>query len=599
MNVNIIFSKYFRIPLICFLGILVYVSLKFLNLSIAANAVAILVTILGSYKLFWEAFKKMIQKRFALDYIAILAIVVSLYTQQFLVAAILALMITSGRSLEEYAVSRAKQSLTNLIERIPDEVLLWDKEKPGEKVKIKTVTVGQEIFIRKGEVIPLDGTLVSPAGQTDESTLTGEPYFLDKIKGDILRSGTINIGDSIVIKVTKSEENSTYNKIIELVKKAQSEQSPFVRLADRYSGIFTAITLVIAAFAYFSSGFDLTRVLSVLAIATPCPLIIATPIALLGGVNAAAKKRIIVKRLASLESLAKVDTIVFDKTGTITLGRPTLTEVIISTNKFSRLKILSIAESLERNSLHPLAKAVVFYARNHQAPVLHAESVEEIIGHGISGIIDKQKFTLSKVKDEEGMTIELTSNNGKRLAILKFEDKLKTDSKEHFKKLQKLGLILKIFTGDKLKAAQKVMEQINLDLDIEVEGQMSPEDKQEGIKKLQKEGRIVAMVGDGINDAPSLALANVGLVFSNEEQTSASEAADIVFLGGDFSLVLFSLQVAKKTIRIARQSILFGIGISTIGMIFAALGFIPPIYGAVFQEFIDVAVILNALRASI
>lgn len=596
MNFKIIFSKYFRIPLVSFVGIVIYLILILLGVSLLANMVILSVTVLGSYQLFWESFKKITSKRFAVDYIAISAILVSLYTGQFLVAAILALMITSGRTLEEYAVSRAKQSLTKLIERIPDEVLLWEKEQPGKKVKIKSVSVGQEIFIRKGEVIPLDGILISPAGQTDESSLTGEPYFLDKIKGDILRSGTINIGGPIVIKVTKSEENSTYNKIIELVKKAQSEQSPFVRIADRYSGIFTIITLIIVVFTYLSSGFDLTRVLSVLAIATPCPLIIATPIALLGGVNAAAKKRVIVKRLASLESLAKVDTIVFDKTGTITLGQPTLTEVILSTDKFTRLKILGIAESLERNSLHPLAKAVVIYARNHQAPVLHAENIEEVIGHGISGVIDKQEFTLSKVKDEEGMTIELTSA-GKRLGLFKFEDDLKADSKEQFKRLQKLGLILKIFTGDKLKAAQKVIKQINLD--IEVKSQMSPEDKQAGIKQLQKEGRIVAMVGDGINDAPSLALANVGLVFSNEEQTSASEAADIVFLGGDFSLVLSSLQMAKRTIKIALQSIIFGIGLSIVGMVFASLGYIPPIYGAGLQELIDVAVILNALRASV
>ncbi len=596
MKFKIIFSETFRIPLICLAGILLYLILKFLNFPFLANVVIIAVTILGSYRLFYEALQKLFQKRFALDYIAIVAISVALYTQAFLVAAILALMIATGRTLEQYAVAQAKKSLTRLIERIPDEVLLSENGEPTKKVKIKTVAVGQQIFIRKGEVIPLDGTLISEIGQTDESTLTGEPYFIDKVKGDILRSGTINIGPSIIVEVTKSEENSTYNKIIELVKKAQSEQSPFVRLADKYATFFTIVTFIIAAFAYITSGFDLTRVLAVLAIATPCPLIIATPIALLGGVNSAAKKRIIVKRLASLETLAKVDTLIFDKTGTITLGFPKLTHIEIIDKKFSERKILGIAESLERNSLHPLAKAVVIFAKEKNAPILYAKNVEERIGHGISGVIQSEKFTLAKMSDGTGMSIELTSK-AKRLAILKFEDELKLDSKQSFAKLSKLGLNLKIFTGDRQAAAEAVMKQLNLD--IEFSAQMSPQDKLNGVKALQSSGKTVAMVGDGINDAPALALADVGLVFSNEEQTAASEAADLVFLGGDFSLVLRSLHIAKRTIKIATQSIYFGIGLSVAGMVFASFGYIPPIYGAGLQELIDVAVILNALRASI
>ncbi|MBI2086382.1 cadmium-translocating P-type ATPase [Candidatus Daviesbacteria bacterium] len=596
MTIKVLFSKQFRIPLTVLIGILAYLVLKITGQTNFANISIISVTILGSYQLFWQTLKDLIKKRFALDYIAILAISVSLYTQQYLVAGILALMITSGRTLEDYAVSQAKKSLTGLIDRIPSEVLLWETDKAVEKVKIKDVQIGQEIFIRKGEVIPLDGNLVSPTGQTDESTLTGEPYFIDKIEGDVLRSGTVNVGNPIIIEVTKTEGNSTYSKIIELVKKAQEEQSPFVRLADRYSTFFTLITLGIAAFAYITSNFDLTRVLSVLAIATPCPLIIATPVALLGGVNSAAKRRIIIKKLASLENLAKIDTIVFDKTGTITLGRPKLTEVTLQTKSFTEKQILGIAESLERNSLHPLAKAVVAKARQNHAPLIHAKQVAEIIGYGISGIVGKEKFTLSKVKNDLGMTIELTSK-GRTLALFKFEDELKTDTQQSFEKLRSFGLDLKIFTGDKEQAAKKIVEQLNLN--IETRAQMSPEDKLSGVKDLQKMGKTVAMIGDGINDAPALALANVGLVFSNEEQTSSSEAADIVFLGGDFTSVFESLNIAKNTIKIAKQSIFFGIGLSIAGMILASFGFIPPIFGAGIQEVIDVAVILNAIRASI
>lgn len=595
MHYRIIFSKQFSIPVTVLIGIICYLVLSYLSQIVLGNVLIILVTLLGSYQLLTDTINKLKKGRFALDYIALLAIVVSLYTGQLLVAAILALMISSGRTLEEYAVSQAKESLTTLISRIPNEVLLWEKTHPGPKLKIGQVQIGDQIFIRKGEVIPLDGILVSESGQTDESSLTGEPYFIDKITGDLLRSGTVNIGPAIVIKVTKTEENSTYSKIIDLVKKAQEEQSPFVRLAERYSTFFTLITLGIAIFAFLSSHFDLTRVLSVLAIATPCPLIIATPVALLGGVNAAAKKRIIIKNLSSLESLAKTQTLIFDKTGTITLGKPKLTEIKLLGN-LNKAQILGIAESLERNSLHPLAKAIVARARKENAPIQRAKNVHEQLGHGISGTVLGEVFTLSKVDSDDGMRVELRSGK-RKLAILQFEDELKSDFLQYFSKLKDLRLDLKIFTGDKNQSAQKIANQIHLAVDVRA--QMSPEDKLNGVRQLQNSGKIVAMVGDGINDAPALALADVGLVFSNEEQTSASEAADIVFLGGDFSQIFLSLQIANQTLRIAKQSIIFGIGLSIFGMMFASVGFIPPLWGAGLQEIIDVAVIINALRASI
>src|ERR1035437_9519641 len=291
----------FRVPAIIVLAIVFYLLLLLLKLTLAANLVAIFATLLGSYRLFYETVSSLLKKNFALDYIAILAIIVSLATQEYLVAIILALMISSGRTLEDYGVSQAKKSLTRLAERIPNEVFLWVNGKIGEKTRIEKIKIGQEILVRKGEVISLDGNLVSEDGLTDESSLTGEPYAIEKIKGDPIRSGTINIGQPIVVKVSKESGDSTYNKIVNMVKDAQDEKSPLVRLADSYSGVFTIVALFITGFAYIYSGFDLTRALAVLAIATPCPLIIATPIALLGGVNASSKKNIIVKKLAALE----------------------------------------------------------------------------------------------------------------------------------------------------------------------------------------------------------------------------------------------------------------------------------------------------------
>nr|MBI5455997.1 cadmium-translocating P-type ATPase [Candidatus Levybacteria bacterium] len=584
----------FRIPAVVLSATLFYALFLILKLETLAIIFVLFAILLGSYRLFYETAVSILKKQFALDYIAILAILVSLATQQYLVAAILALMISSGRTLEDYGVSQAKKSLTKLAERIPNEVFLWKNGKISEKIKIEKIRKNNEIIIRKGEVIGLDGVLVSDDGLTDESSLTGEPYTIEKIQGDPIRSGTINIGNPIVIKITKEQKDSAYNKIVEMVKNAQNEKSPMVRMADKYSGVFTVVTLAVTGFAYAISGFDLTRALAVLAIATPCPLIIATPIALLGGVNASSKKHIIVKKLASLEILSRAKVLIFDKTGTITLGRPRITE-LKNLSDFKNSEILAISESIERNSLHPLAKAIVNYAKNLNAPIIHATNIEEKIGVGISGVVSKKTYTLSKLKSQDGMTIGLFEAK-KHIATFKFEDEIKEESKEIVKNLKNQGFELFIFTGDKREAADKVVR--NLGQDIVVMAEASPEDKQRGIAQLKKQGKITAMVGDGINDAPALALADVGMVFSNEEQTAASEAADLVFLGGNFSLVIDSLNIAKRTIYIAKQSIFFGIGLSVVGMIFASFGFIPPIGGAFLQEAIDVAVIINALRTS-
>lgn len=588
-------SREFIVPVAVLIGIILYLILNLLNLHTPALVIILASIVLGSFNLFKDTIFSLIKKQFALDYIAILAIVVALITGEYLVAAILALMIASGNNLETYAVSRAKQSLTKLTERIPDQVVLWKDGHSDQKEKIENISVGQEIFIKKGEVIPLDGILVSESGSVDESSLTGEAEFIEKTAGDTVHSGTINMGKPMVIKATKVEADSTYNKILDLVRRAQEEKPPLIRLADKYSNIFTVITLTIAAISYFISGGDLIRVLAVLAIATPCPLIIATPIALLGGINAAAKQRIIVKRLASLEVLSRINTLVFDKTGTITLGKPKIQQVEILDKKFDLKKVLSISAAIERNSLHPLAKTIVDYAKNQKAPTLHAQNVEEVISIGIIGLVGNKKYKLAKLDGIEGMAIKLSSG-GKSIAIFRFEDEIKDESRDTIRHFKQVGLRLYIFTGDKKEAAQRLLEKLGEQ--VEIKAEMTPEAKQKGIANLKKEGKVTAMVGDGINDAPALALADVGLVFSNEEQTASSEAADIVFLGGNFSSVFDSYKISKRTINIALQSIIAGIGLSTAGMIFASVGLISPLWGAGLQEAIDVAVILNAIRAS-
>lgn len=585
----------FWVPSVILLGIFLYLGLSFSQQTTLSIYVGWFFTLLGSFQLFQESFYSILKKHFALDYIAILAITISLFTGEYLVALILALMIASGHNLESYAAKKARESLTKLTERIPDKVILWEKDHPGLESRVKEIKKGVEIFIKKGEVIPLDGNLLSPSAFLDESSLTGESQFAEKIEGDKVFSGTINMGSPIAIKITKTEENSTYNKIIELVKRAQEEKSPLVRLANKYSGYFTVITLTIAGFALVISDFNLTRVLAVLVIATPCPLIIATPVALLGGVNAAAKRRIIVKRLASIELLSRINMLVFDKTGTITIGKPKLKNLQIVSKGLDQKRVLAIAAAIERNSLHPLAKAVVNFAKNAKAKTLHAKDIEEIVGRGISGVVEGEKYTLAKLEQDQGMSIALSSK-GKDLAVFEFEDEIKKDSLNVIRYFNNQRIDLLILTGDKKEEAEKLVQKLGGGLDFKAE--YKPEDKLAEVNKLKGQGKVIAMVGDGINDAPALAAADVGIVFSNEEQTAASEAADVVLLGGEFSSIGTTYSIAKKTIKIAMQSILGGIGLSLVGMVFAAFGFIPPILGAGLQEVIDVAVIINAIRAS-
>ncbi len=583
------------IPSIVLLGIAAYVVLFFAyHLTTVALVVIFAVIFIGSFHLLRGTIVSLWHRHFALDYIALLAIVVGVASGEYLVAAVIALMLASGDALEKYAVAKAKNSLTALTNRIPSDVFLWRNNAKDKKIPIASVAAGEEIFVHKGEVIPLDGILLSPAALTDESSLTGEPYIMEKMKGDPLRSGTVNVGQSFAMRVTTPESDSTYRKIIDMVQRAQNEQSPLVRIADRYSVLFTLVTLTIAGIAFFFTR-DSTIILAVLVIATPCPLILATPIALIGGMNACAKKNIIVKKLSSIEVLSRAQAMVFDKTGTITLGKPRVTTLTLHDHGHSEQNVYMIAAAIERHSFHPFAKAIVEAAKEHHAPRAIATDVEERIGVGVGALVNGKRYTLASARGEKGLAIRLRDNTHD-LATFFFEDEIKKDSKRILHTLQAWGLRLFIFTGDKREGVERVIGQ--LDQQITVKANCTPEDKVQGVRALKEKGIVTAMVGDGLNDAPALASADVGMVFSNEEHTAASEAADVVFLGGDLSLVLSSLLIAKRTMRIALASIWFGIGASIIGMLFAAFGFLPPLAGALAQEVIDVLVIVNALRAS-
>lgn len=585
--------KEFAIPLYVVFTIIISLILTgFKANSNLITTIQLIAIVIGSLELIKDTLESLIKRRFALDYIAIVAITTGVLTGQYLVALVIVLMLAGGNSLERFAMNKAKESLSKLAERIPNKVnILLDGQ--ISEIKIENAKVNDVILVKKGEVIPLDGVLQSETALIDESSLSGESLPQDKLTGNLLRSGTVNLGNAFELKVTKEEKDSTYKKIVEMVKEAQENKSPLVRLADKYSVIFTIITFVICAFAFIFSGGDINRVLAVLVIATPCPLILATPIALIGGINSAARDQIIIKNGAAVEVLSRINTLIFDKTGTITIGKPELVNLEVIKKTYSQAELLGIATAIESNSLHPFAKAIVNKAKEMKITPLVAQDINEILGVGIEAVVNGKKYSIKK-STEEG-DIQMYSED-MLLTIFHFKDMPKIGSEKVFVKLQKMKIKMIMFTGDKLEKAQEVLKDLNLNIDVKAE--CKPEDKKNGIASLKATGATIAMVGDGVNDAPALAMADVGMVFSNEEHTASSEAADIVFLNGDIEAVTKSITISKKTIDIAMQSIYFGIGLSIIGMIFASFGFIVPVVGAFIQEAIDFSVIMNALRSS-
>lgn len=586
--------KVFLLPLVIFFGLSSASVLEALDVSsILVDALLLFIVILGSAELVLATIQSLLHRSFALDYIALFAIAVALLTHNYFVAAVIVLMLSGGQTLEKYSVLRAQQSLTALASRLPTKVLVITEGQ--ERLEpIDTVQAGARILVRRGEVLPLDGVLDSMSAAVDESTLTGEAFPVEKRRGDLLRSGTVNAGDVLTMQVKSSSTQSTYSKILAMVRQAQEEKSPFLRLADQYSMFFTFVTAVIAGATFFFTQ-DPERVLAVLVLATPCPLILATPIALMGGVNAAAHHRIIIKRLASLEVLARVTTLIFDKTGTLTLGQPSVRKVEVGESDQSEDTVVQIMAAIERNSLHPIAKAILAEAARRNLSIPSAQNVHEQIGSGIFGTVDGIEYQITKSSGGDGIAIILLKGTH-HVASIFCDDIIKDDAANSLMALQSQGFALSLFTGDSSVRARMLEKSIGVP--ISIMSDCSPAEKLGGIKQLKETGAITAMIGDGINDAPALAAADVGLVFAHHEQTAASEAGDVIFFGSKLEMVESTLSIARNTLGIATQSIVVGIGLSIVGMIAAAYGYIPPIAGALTQEVIDVAVILNALRAS-
>lgn len=549
---------------------------------------------LGIGKIVWDSVGKIREGEYSLDYIAFLAMVVSIPADQYLAGAVVALMITGGEALDDYASMHAESALRALVERIPKSCIVRLPDGTTIEKPIREVLSGEVIVVKQNELVPLDGALTSERAELDEANLTGEAMPVEVTTGAFIKSGNVNVGPTLELRVEGTFQTSTYMRIVSLVEDAKKHQAKVVKLAEKVNFPFTALALILSGGAFALSG-EMSRALAVLVIATPCPLIIAAPVAFIGGLSRAARRNIIVKKPATLELLSRAKVIFFDKTGTLTLGEPILSSIQIVRGPMSEKEAIGIASAIEFHSIHPLARAMLAARTKMSAPLMEATAVHEEIGKGISGEVRSQRYSVSKTPghEHEGISLSL-SKEDEEIARFHFEDHLKDNVHELFETLNARGIRMEMLTGDRKANAEALFGKFG----IPIRAECSPEDKFAAIDEAKKRGETVAMVGDGLNDSPALAHADIGIVFSGTENSAAIDAADAVILGRDVLLVRDLLDTAQRSMRVARQSIYGGVSLSTIGMVAAALGFVPPVAGALIQEVIDVVVILNSLRSA-
>ncbi len=602
-----------------------------------ANWMLLAVVLLGGLPLLWETFQQILHKEFSIDVIAVLAITGSLLLGEYLAGAFVVLMLSGGEALEAHALRRARSSLSALAERAPRSAHIW---RGDELISIpaEQIDVGMEIVIKPGELIPVDGVVTSGSSSVSEADLTGEPVPVRKTPGMLVLSGSVNLDGVMEMRAGKRSEESKYTQIVRLVEEAQAQKAPIHRLADRYSIGFTIAAVTIAGLAWGLSG-DSVYALAVMVVATPCPLILATPIAMMSGIDLAARNGIIAKSGGAIEQLGEVDIAVFDKTGTLTLGRPKVTAIVLAEQdkqhvlavdedgremcrtpaEYDEDTLLRLAASVEQLSTHILARAVVEAAQERALPLSSAHGFEEIFGKGVRGQLpviaeDKQVAVGNRTFMKHlgiPVPLSLRSERERRIdagqicsfiavdkqleGLLVLEDVPRADLSQLSEDLRAAGIKETILlTGDSEVVARQIGEIARVD---RVVARCLPEDKVRTVKELVELGHRVLMVGDGMNDAPALATATVGMALGSQGLTAAATAADTVLLSTDILRVARAVRLGHRVLRVALQGIWVGMGLSVVAMVFAAFGFIPPAVGAILQEVIDVIVILNALRA--
>lgn len=545
--------------------------------------------------------------KYAADLVASLAILAALVLGQPLPGLVVVLMQTGGEALEHYAAGRASRAVEALEAAAPQRASRISGS-TIEELPVEQVRVGDLLLVRPGEMIPCDGVVLRGLSHVDESRLTGEPIPIRAQAGTRLMSGALNLEGPLTLEARALASESQYARIVQLVRSAEGSKSPLQRMADRYAVAFTPLTVAVCVVAYALSG-DATRVLAVLVVATPCPLILAAPVAMIGGINRAARRSIILRHGEALERLGQVTAALLDKTGTLTVGRPAVTQVI-PVPPFTAEQILGYAAAVDAGAGHMLARSIVAAAVEGSIPALVASGVKESAGQGVVGVVEGREIVLGARSFVLGKYPELGGSwsngaaglrawlavDGEAGGVIEFADQPRRESARLVEALRSLGIRrVLLVTGDHLAHAQAIAAEVGI---TEVRADLLPSDKLRVVEELEAAGERVLMVGDGTNDAPALMRATVGVALAAHGGGITAEAADAVLLADDTSRVAEAVAISRRTMAIARQSVWAGLGLSGVAMGFAAFGLIPPTMGAILQEVIDIAVIVNALRAS-
>lgn len=559
-----------------------------------------------------QTVRQVFRGQFATDLIAMLAVGVAMVLVRPLAGLVVVLMQAGGQALDEYAEGRASAAVRALEEDAPRIAhrLRGSSHPAVDDVPIGSVRAGDLLLVRPGEMVPCDGVVVDGFSHVDTSRLTGEPLPVEGQDGVRLLSGSLNMESALTMRVTTVADASQYARIVELVRSAQASKAPLQRLADKYAVWFTPVTLVACALAFAASR-EWDRVLAVLVVATPCPLILATPVAIIGGVNRAARAHVIVRNGGALEQLATARIAIFDKTGTLTVGTPAVSRVV-SLGAMPDREILRFAAAVENHSGHLLGRSVVCAAQTAGIPIDAADNVLEDAGRGVRGTVDghivsvgARSFVATAVIESEVPTATTTLEPGLRAFVavdgrwegyIEFADRLRAGLPAFFQQLRDLGIERTLLlSGDSASHTTAVAREVGI---ADARGELLPGDKVAVVNHLVNAGERVLMVGDGTNDAPALSAAHVGVALAAHGGGITAEAADVVVLTDDVTRVADMIRLSRRTLRIARQSIRVGLGLSAVAMVAAALGYIPPVIGAALQEGLDIAVIVNALRTS-
>jgi heavy metal translocating P-type ATPase len=585
-----------------FTAILSHLLLKFFIPRRGAEIPLVVAFALGGIPILIQMARRMFSREMGTDFLAGVSILTSFWFDQYLAGTIVILMFSGGQALERWASKKASAVLEALARRMPRTAHRLRPDGKMDDVPLEEVAIGDHLIVLPQESCPVDGTVTDGQGRMDESYLTGEPFEIAKTPGATVFSGAINKNAALTIRAEKRAVDSRYAKIMQVMQSAESNRPRLRRLADRLGAWYTPLALAIAGIAWMASGEKL-RFLSVLIVATPCPLLIAVPVAVIGAISLAAKRGIIIKNPAALELIANCRTLIFDKTGTLTYGRPTLTE-IVEIGGFTRAEILRAAASLEQYSKHPLSAPILFAARESRVELESASPVSEKPGQGLVGIVAGRSVQITgrhKISDGRGLPptssgLECVVLIAERCAALfRFHDSPRQESKSFIGHLNPHHEVTKIMlvSGDRESEVRYLAESVGIQ---EVHASQSPEDKV-AIVKQETARQQTLFIGDGINDAPALATATVGVAFGPNSDI-ASEAADAVILEASLQKVDELFHISRRMRTIALQSALGGMAVSIAAMAIAAGGYLTPVEGAILQEVIDLAAVLNAVRAA-